>query len=236
MTSNRGKHSKISYYKIFSIVLVIIISLGILGKTYISLTFNYSYLKFLYSSPQEVVIENHYFYSLEEINDFKINHSFHFLYFPIGRPILNKSTIRTYLNSQEVDLPIISDGVGGSWVNVSFEMFNEDITIILRFILKKSSLRGFKDPHHSNTINWTEPSLNIDSDSASLIEIAQNITTRDDTVIDKARSIFDFVKDLLEFKYPSYAPEVASHILFSEYGQCIQYSNLFVGFPSYKKT
>ena len=47
--------------------------------------------------------------------------------------------------------------------------------------------------------------------------------------MDKARSIFDFVRDLLGYKYPSFAPELASHILFSEYGQCTQYSILFVG-------
>lgn len=215
-------------YVIFLLVLVLFISLGILGNIYLSLIHNHSYLGFLHTSPKEIVVENHYYYSLEEINDFKDNYSIYFLYFPIGRLIPNKSVVNTYLNSEKVVLPIVNDGVGGSWINVSFELFTEDLNITLSFIHRKSTIKTFKDPK-PNATKWTEPSVFIDSDNTELIGVAQNITEKDDTYVKKARSIFDFVKDLLDYKYPSYAPEWASQILFSKYGQCIQYSNLFVG-------
>ncbi len=214
-------------YYIISIALVIIISLGILGNIYRSLTHNYSYLGLLHSSPQEVIVENRYCYSLEEINNFRENYSISFLYFPIGRPIPNISMVKTYLNAKEAVLPVVNDGVGGSWVNVSFGLFTEDLDVILRFIQKKSTKKAFKDPN-SNATDWIKPYWPINSDNKTVIEVAQNITKKINSKYEKAKEIFHFVRNNLEYKYPSYASEVASRILFSEYGQCIQFSNLFV--------
>jgi len=209
------------------LVLVVFISLGILGNIYFSSTHNHSYLGILHRSPQEIVIENHYYYSLEKINDFKDNYSVRFLYFPVGRLIPNKSMVNFSLNSHEVDLPIVDDGAGGSWVNVSCELFTEDLDLVLRFTHKKTSIKTYKDPN-PNITSWIEPSIYINSDNNTLIEVAENNTSMEDSYYEKAKKLFLFLKDHLDYVFPSNAPEWASQIYNTGYGQCYHFARLFV--------
>jgi len=210
-----------------SLILVIFISLSILGNTYSRLTNNYTYLGLLQSSPQEIIVENHYYYSLEEINDFKNNYSVRFLYFPVGRLIPNQSELNIYLNSEEVILPIVDDGAGGSWVNVSCKLFIEGLDLVLRFTHKKANIITFKDPN-PNVTTWINPSIYINSDNATLIEVAENNTSNEDSCYEKAKKLYLFVKDHLEYLFPSDAPEWASQIYDTGYGQCYHFSRLFV--------
>lgn len=84
-----------------------------------------------------------------------------------------------------------------------------------------------KDPN-PNVTRWIEPSAWINSDNITLIEVAQNQTKLIDTQYEKARKIFLFVKEHLNYIFPSNAPLLASDIYLAGFGHCVQYSHLFV--------
>jgi hypothetical protein len=150
------------------------------------------------------------------------------LLIPVGRTaVVGSSIIQVLIDSKQYNTSPTFDDYGGYWIEVPYDPQN-NLKVVLRFTINSNN-KGLYHEESGNLEKWVIPSKLIDSDNPILVEKAKQLTVNNDTNMEKARSIHEFVIGLLKFQpYGKHYLSSASDTYRMGYGTCVNFARLFV--------
>lgn len=91
-----------------------------------------------------------------------------------------------------------------------------------------NDLNSYIGGEYTTKLRYLQPEKGIESNHPAIIDLAKKITRGDTGVLDKAKSIFAFLNDQLEYKLFDEEDHSALKTLSRGYGSCVDYSYAFI--------
>lgn len=147
---------------------------------------------------------------------------------PVGRSFLSASTVEVYVGDECIEGEFRFDSCGGYWILIHKSMLSSGDQIRARFSRIQEELCLFQELA-GDKADWTSPSVYIDSDHASLISKAEELTRNLSTRLEKSRMLHNYVVNHVGYRiYRDASLDKASLTEELGYGTCMNASRLFV--------
>ena len=146
---------------------------------------------------------------------------------PLGRStVLGPNAYEVILDGQSWSGPVVNDGYGGYWLDVTAVAADAPIVVLRITVAKSPTTASHTDAASSD---WRSPSALIDSADSSVIAVAERVAEGSSSAADAAFAIHDYLASTLTWrKLPGHQSHPASMTLALGHGTCGNFARAFV--------